>query len=548
MTDTLARNEQSVPAIEARPWWEDAVIYQIYPRSFQDSDGDGVGDLEGVRRRLPYLRWLGVDAIWLSPFYRSPMRDFGYDVADHTDVDPVFGSIDDVDALIAGAHELGLRVLLDYVPNHTSDQHHWFAASRSSRSSPHRDWYVWRDPAPGGGPPNNWISVFGGPAWTLDEATGQYYLHSFLPEQPDLNWRNPDVERAMLDVLRFWIDRGVDGFRIDAAEHVLKDPQLRDNPPSPDAATARREYDTQIHRHDRGQRDAHALYRRIRRLLDEAPGGPRLALAEILAHPKPDQLSYWASFYGTALDEVHLPLNLALTTLPWSADAFAMTINAVEEVIPEGGWPTVVLGSHDEPRVASRYGPEAARLLLCLLFTLRGTPVLYNGDELGLPNSPVEPGSALDPRGRVEPSRNRDLGRAPMAWDGGAHAGFTTADARPWLPPAIAAADLSVEAQQHDPTSTLQLTRRLIALRHRHPALRRGAYHALPVEGDACLAYERRDGDQALIVVANFDARARTVRLPMRSGTLVFGTEGTAAVHGKAVHLAGCEAAIVASG
>jgi glycosidase len=544
VTNRLVHPERVLPAAD-RPWWEDAVIYQVYPRSFQDSDGDGVGDLPGLRNQLGYLQWLGVDAIWLSPVYRSPMRDFGYDVADHTAVDPVFGRLEDLDALIADAHRQGLRVLLDFVPNHTSDQSPWFQESRASRTSPKRDWYIWRDPAPGGGPPNNWLGVFGGSAWTLDAHTGQYYLHSFLPSQPDLNWRCADVEAAMFGVLRFWIDRGVDGFRVDAAEHVLKDPELRDNPPAP--GPVRREYDTQVHVHDRGQVDAHALYRRMRTLLDRAPGGPRVALAEVLAHPKPEQLSYWASFYGEALDELHLPLNLALTTLPWSAAAFAATISAVEAVVPEGGWPTIVFGSHDEPRVASRYGAAQARLLLALLFTLRGTPVLYNGDELGLPNAPVAAGEALDPRGRVEPERNRDLGRTPMPWSRADNAAFAPAGAAPWLPLPDQAQDLSVEAQRGSSASTLMLARRLIALRHRHPVLRRGAYRALPIEADELLAYERiLDGD-TLVVVANFAAEPRSVRLPVHGGRVVFGTEEQARLEGNRLCLTGHEAAIIAA-
>jgi alpha-glucosidase len=539
-------SEILAPSADVRPtelpWWEDAVIYQIYPRSFRDSDGDGVGDLGGIRERLDYVRWLGADAIWLSPVYRSPMRDFGYDVADHTSVDPVFGRLEDLDGLIADAHGLGLRVLMDFVPNHTSDRHEWFLDARSSRGAARRDWYIWRDPAPAGGPPNNWVGVFGGSAWTLDDATGQYYLHSFLPEQPDLNWRNPEVERAMFDVLRFWIARGVDGFRVDAAEHVLKDPDLRDNPLVD--GPARREYDTQVHVHDRGQEDAHALYRRMRAFLDAAPGGPRPALAEILAHPKPDQLEYWASFYGADLDEVHMPLNLALTTLPWSAQAFASTIAAVEAVVPEGGWPTIVFGSHDEPRVASRYGPREARLLLCLLFTLRGTPVLYNGDELGLPNAPVPYGQALDPRGQVYPDRNRDLGRTPMAWSQSECAGFTSTGAPPWLPVPDEAQALSVEAQTGDPDSTLSLARRLIDLRHAHPALRRGSYRPLPVADADCLAYERRHGGEALVVVANFADGPRTV--PARHAHVVLSTQGGAELGAGALELGGHEAAILA--
>jgi glycosidase len=475
------------------------------------------------------------------------MRDYGYDVADHTAVDPVFGTLDDLDAVIEESHQLGIRVLLDFVPNHTSDRHPWFLAARASRDARRRDFYVWSDPAPGGGPPNNWIGVFGGPAWTLDEETGQYYMHSFLSSQPDLNWRNPAVEQAMFDVLRFWIDRGVDGFRIDAAEHVLKDPWLRDNPPAPRAPGERvkREYDLQLHVHDRGQADAHALYRRMRRLLDSAPGGPALGLAEVLAHPKPEQLAYWASFYGPALDEVHMPLNLALTTLPWDAAAFASTVAAVEAALPEGAWPTVVLGSHDEPRLASRYGEDGARLLLCLLFSLRGTPVLYCGDELGIRNSPVPHGAALDPRGKLDPDRNRDLGRTPMAWTREPHAGFTPGAAGPWLPLPAGAAEQSVEVQRHRPDSTLSMTRRLIALRHQHPALRRGSYRQLPIQGEHCFAFERRNGAQGLQVVANFGDEV-TVRVPTHRAHLVFGTETTAVLRDNELKLGRREAAILA--
>ncbi|GAA0990005.1 hypothetical protein GCM10009555_075070 [Acrocarpospora macrocephala] len=374
-------------------WWEDAVIYHIYPRSFQDFDGDGIGDLGGLRQRLDYLSWLGVDAIWLSPFYASPAVDFGYDVADHCSVDLIMGTLDDFDALVEEAHRRGIRVLVDFVASNTSIRHPWFAESRGSRESGKRDWYIWADPGPGGGPPNNWIAVFGGSAWTWDETSGQYYLHSFLPEIPDLNWRNPQVEEAMLNVLRFWMDRGVDGFRIDAAEHVLKDARLRDNPAAAPVTGGHPknlgEYDRLRHLHDRGHPDIHPLYRRIRRLLDEhRPAGPRLSIAEIVPEPGAG-LGHWAGFYGQALDEIHMPMNLTLPALPWDATAFRDAIAAVEAAIPAGGRTTVVLGSHDEPRVAGRYGQDQARCLLVLLLTLAGTPVLYYGDELGLPDSPV---------------------------------------------------------------------------------------------------------------------------------------------------------------
>ncbi len=311
------------PRGHAESWWREGVIYQVYPRSFQDSDGDGVGDLAGIQKRLGYLARLGVDAIWLNPFYPSPMLDFGYDVCDHADVDPLFGTLADFDALLADAHAHGLRVLIDFVPNHTSSEHPWFRDARSSRTSSKRDWYFWRDPRPDGSPPNNWASPFGGSQWTLDERSGQYYLHTFHPEQPDLNWRNPDVERAMLDVLRFWLERGVDGFRIDVANFVLKDPQLRDNPPNPTAGTSSYKYlghyDTQLHLHDKGHPDCHPLYRRIRRLLDSysRDGSDRIALGEIHLYEWPEWTRHWAAYYGEQLDELHLPLNFTLVGLRW---------------------------------------------------------------------------------------------------------------------------------------------------------------------------------------------------------------------------------------
>ncbi|BCB76634.1 alpha-amylase family glycosyl hydrolase [Phytohabitans flavus] len=531
------------------PWWEGAVIYHIYPRSFRDSDGDGVGDLAGLRAELPYLRWLGIDAIWLSPFYASPAVDFGYDVADHSAVDPAMGSLADFDAIVAEAHRAGIRVLVDFVGSNTSVRHPWFVESRSSRESPRRDWYIWADPGPGGGPPNNWISVFGGPAWTWDPQTAQYYLHSFLPEIPDLNWRNPAVETAMLDVLRFWMDRGVDGFRIDAAEHLLKDPLLRDNPPAAPVNDGHPknlgEYDRLRHLYDRGHADIHPLYQRIRRLLDEhRPGAPHLAIAEIVPEPGVG-LDHWASFYGAALDEIHMPMNLTLPALPWDAASFGQALAQVEAAIPPGGGPTVALGSHDEPRVASRYGSAQARCLLAVLLTLRGTAVLYYGDELGLPDSPVRPGEERDPWGRRNPAFNRDLGRTPMPWSAaGQAAGFTTA-AEPWLPLPEGAHRLSVAAQRADPGSTLLLTRALLALRRRSPALRQGTYRPLELGADL-LCYERRWGSDTVVVVANFAAGPREIRAPGRGPwTLAARTGAATQLRGDALSLGGYEAAVL---
>ena len=350
------------------PWWMTGVIYQIYPRSFQDTTNNGVGDLPGITSRLDYLSGtLGIDAIWISPFYRSPMADFGYDVSDYTDVDPLFGTLADFDELLAQAHARGIRVIIDWVPNHTSDQHPWFQAARSSRQDPRRDWYVWRDPRPDGSLPNNWLSVFGGPAWEWDEASGQYYLHSFVPQQPDLNWRNPEVRKAMFQTIRFWLERGVDGFRVDVAHVVMKDPEFRDNPPASGADRRFRyghTYELQDHLHDKGHPDGHGVYRQMRTILDEYDDD-RFAVGEIHF----DDLTRWAAYYGDGTDQLHMPFNFTLLTTPWEAAAVQQAVEAIEAVVPDGCWPNYVLGNHDTARPVRRLGHAGARLGAMLLLT-----------------------------------------------------------------------------------------------------------------------------------------------------------------------------------
>ncbi|MFI5524095.1 alpha-amylase family glycosyl hydrolase [Streptomyces platensis] len=455
-----------------RSWWQDAVIYHVYPRSFLDTDGDGVGDLRGISHRIPYLGWLGVDALWLSPFFSSPMEDFGYDIRDHTAVDSLFGDMADFDALLETAHGNGLRVLIDYVPNHTAAAHPWFRESRSGPGSPRRDWYIWRDPAPGGGPPNNWITLFGESAWTWDAAGGQYYLHSFLSSMPDLNWRNPAVKEAMFDVARFWLDRGVDGFRVDCAPLPAKDPALRDNPPAAPGVMAHHRpmggYDSQQHLYDQGHSDIHPLYRDFRTLLRSYGDGPdeRIALGEIHEYDWP----VWSSYFGKNLDEMHLPLNFGLLRTPWQARATQDLVRDVLRALPDEAVPTWVMGSHDDPRVASRVGPAQAPNAMMLLLTLPGTALLYNGDELGLPNADITPHDIRDPWGLRTPSLSRDPARSPMPWSDGPTAGFTAPEVTPWLPLTIPPGGPAA-AQEHDPSSLLTLTRTLLALRRHHPAL-----------------------------------------------------------------------------
>ena len=491
-------------------WWQNGVVYEIYPRSFADANGDGTGDLAGITARLDYLAWLGVDAVWIAPFYPSPMADFGYDVANYTDVDPLFGSLADFDALLAAAHDFGIRVLVDYVPNHTSDQHPWFGESRSSRDDPKRDLYVWRDPAPGGGPPNNWLSMFAGSSWEWDAATGQFYLHTFLREQPDLNWRNPQTRAAMFDVARWWLDRGVDGFRIDVAPMVMKDPELRDNPPNPSSDELARlgAWGTQLHLHDHAHPDMHELYRSFRALLESYPGD-RVSIGE-LHHPDFDT---WAGYYGERQDEIHVPFNFHLTYSPWTADAVRAAVEGVQGVLPPGAWASWVLGNHDQPRFASpcRAGPAQAKVGMLLLLTLRGTPTIYYGEEIGMRDVAVATADARDPVERREPGRGRDPERSPMQWDAAPNAGFTASSATPWLPIAPDADHVNVAGQAEDPDSILTLTRRLIALRREHPVLRLGDFERFGPTPDGTFAFRRRSADGQLTISLNLTDEPRAV-------------------------------------
>jgi alpha-glucosidase len=483
------------------------VIYQIYPRSFMDSDGDGVGDLPGVLRRLDHLTWLGMDALWLSPVYPSPMADFGYDVSDYTGVDPLFGTLGDLDRLVAAAHERGLRVLLDWVPNHTSDQHPWFQASRSSRDDPKRDWYVWRDPRPGGGPPSNWIDYTGRSSWRWDERTGQYYYRAFTDAQPDLNWRNPEVQAAMFDTLRFWLRRGVDGFRIDVLSLLVEDDQLRDNPPNPGYRPGEDfPFMRELSVWNVDRPETRELAGRIRAVVDEF-GDDRVLLAELVL-----PLEQTVAYYGADGDGIQVPFNFELLTAAWDARGIAGYVDRYLAAVPEGGWPNWVLGNHDTPRVASRVGPAQARVAAMLLLTLPGTPVLYQGDELGLEDVPVPPDQVRDPITHLIPGRGRDPERSPMPWDAGPGAGFS--GGRPWLPLGEANRARHVAGQRDDPGSMLSLHRRLLRLRHRSPALRGGAYQPVEAGGDV-LAYRRTGpGGERWLVALNLGPRPARLAVP----------------------------------
>jgi alpha-glucosidase len=466
-----------------------------------DASGDGVGDLPGITPRLEYLRWLGVDAVWISPFYPSPMADFGYDISDHMDVHPLFGTLEDFDNLVAEAHGLGLKVILDYVPNHTSDEHPWFVESRSSRDNPKRDWYIWADPGPDGGPPNNWRSVFGGGAWEWDEATEQYYYHAYLREQPDLNWRNREVREAMHDVLRFWLQRGVDGFRVDALRQLVKDERLRDNPPNPDP-NPRSPYDALLPVYSTDRPETHEAIREMRGVLEEY--GDRLLIGELYV-----PIERLVTYYGEGNAGVHLPFNFHLISTPWNAREISTLIETYEAALPEGAWPTWVLGNHDRPRIASRVGDAQARVAAMLLFTLRGTPTLYYGDELGMRDVEIPPELVQDPFEKNLPGRGlgRDPARTPMQWDATPNAGFTTGS--PWLPLAGDHRTANVAVQREDPASMLNLHRRLLALRRSEPALALGSYEPVATT-DYLLAYARKKNGHGFLVVLNLGSESRT--------------------------------------
>jgi alpha-glucosidase len=558
----------------ATQWWQTGVIYQIYPRSFQDSTGNGVGDLPGITARLDYLAGLGVDALWISPFYPSPMADFGYDVSNYTNVDPLFGTLADFDELLAAAHRKNLRIILDFVPNHTSDQHPWFLESRSSRTNPEkpnpkRDWYLWHDPVPypnlplGGDTrpiseqyPNNWMSHFGGPAWTWDEPTQQFYLHSFLPQQPDLNWRNPEVRQAIYAALRFWLERGpegkgVDGFRMDVLWLLIKDAAFRNNPPNPEYHGGLHDFASTLPVYTSDQPETHEIVREMRALLDSY--GPTLTTpsTNLSSRPDPERakrvageverpavppahsqgsrlipldpnptsshrvligeiylpLAELVQYYGrpeaqgaTAtpapqtpeLNGANLPFNFHLILTPWNAAAIAAIIRTYESLLPAGAWPNYVLGNHDQSRLATRIGPQQARAAAMLLLTLRGTPTLYNGDELGMTDVPITPSEVRDPAEKNEPGkgRGRDPERSPMLWTTSPNAGFTTPDATPWLPLLADWPTRNAATQRKDQRSILTLYRHLLALRRQHDTLHAGAIADVSSEGNL-LRYRR---------------------------------------------------------
>jgi alpha-glucosidase len=489
-------------------WWQSGVIYQIYPRSFKDSNGDGIGDLQGIMTQLDYLSWLGVDALWLSPMYPSPMADFGYDIADYCSVDPIFGDLVTFERLLEQAHRRDLKVILDFVPNHTSDEHSWFVEARSGRTNSKRQWYIWRDPAPDGGPPNNWESYFGGSAWTFDQQTGQYYLRQYDAKQPELNWRHPELRAAMYDVMRFWLDRGVDGLRVDVLWMLIKDDQFRDNPINPDWKEGDLPWAHQIRLFSEDRPEIHEIVREMRTVMDSY--AERVLIGEIYL-PLPQLMRY----YGDTLNGAQLPFNFQLILLTtWNAQMIRQLVDTYEAILPMGAWPNWVLGNHDKPRIASRLGRAAAQVAAMLLLTLRGTPTLYYGDEIGMQDVPIPPHLTHDPQGKRQQGYGRDPVRTPMQWDGGPNAGFCPVNVEPWLPLATDYRQINVAVERKDARSQLSLTRALLTLRRTKPALTSGSYLALEDSSEHCFVYLRAHGQQRLLVALNFSAEAHVVRLP----------------------------------
>jgi alpha-glucosidase len=494
----------TTPATENFRWWERGIIYQIYPRSFKDSNNDGIGDLEGIHSKLDYLEGLGVDAVWISPIYPSPMADFGYDISNYTGIDPVFGTLAQFDALVADLHRRSMKLLLDYVPNHTSDRHPWFIEARASRFSAKRDWYIWRDPAPGGGAPNNWRSNFGGSAWEWDDASGQYYYHAFLKEQPDLNWRNPDVRAAMFDVLRFWLDRGVDGFRVDVMHHIVKDDEFRDNPFNPQYRPGMSPYRELLPTYSSDRPEVHETVEQMRAIVEEYDD--RMLVGEIYL-----PVERLVAYYGASGRGAHLPFNFQLISLPWKANEICAAMVRYYALLPANAWPNWVLGNHDKSRIATRVGRHQARVAAMLLLTLRGTPTLYYGDEIGMQDVPISGADVHDPFEKNVPGLGlgRDPERTPMQWDASGNAGFS--NSTPWLPIADDYRDINVAVETGKKESLLTLYRRLIALRRAEPALAIGEIALLPTNGDL-IAYIRKAGERRLLIVLNLGAKSETFK------------------------------------
>jgi alpha-glucosidase len=491
---------------EGHQWWQHAVFYELYPRSFADSNNDGLGDLNGITSKLDYLKQLGVDAIWITPCFPSPQVDFGYDISDYENIDPQYGTLQDFDRLAAEAKKRDIRIIMDFVINHSSDKHPWFVDSKSSRTSRHRDWYIWRDGKGNSQPPNNWISNFGHSAWKFDPTTGQYYYHYFYAEQPDLNWRNPAVKDAMFDVTRWWYRRGVSGFRLDAVDTLFEDPQLRDNPVLP----GRNVYGDPVteHKYNTKLPELHGTLRDLRKVADEHG-------AVLIGETYTKDINELKQYYGTKHDELQLPMDFLFCRVNrLSAPEFRKQIAWVES---SGGWPTYVISNHDMTRSYVRYGDgknndAIAKLMAGLYLTLRGTPIMYYGEELGMSNNnPTRRENVRDPIGKIgwPKEKGRDGERTPMQWNTSANAGFS--QAKPWLPVPASYKTHNVETELKDPDSILSFYKKLLELRHTHRALLDGSYIPLNEEDPNVISYLRQYKDQTVLVAINMSAAQHQV-------------------------------------
>lgn len=521
-------------------WWQTGVIYQVYPRSFQDSNGDGIGDLKGIVRRLDYLKWLGITAVWVSPVYPSPMADFGYDISDYENIHPMFGTLADFDELLKEVHNRDMKLILDLVPNHTSSQHPWFIESRSSRDNPKRNWYIWKDAKENGDPPNNWLSVFGGGAWEWDENTRQFYYHAFLKEQPDLNWRNPEVQQAMFDVMRFWLNRGVDGFRVDVMWHLIKDEQLRDNPVNPDYQKHMSTYEQLLPVYSTDQPEVHGIVQQMRKVLDEYD--ERMMIGEIYL-----PIHKLVTYYGINNSGAHLPFNFVLISIPWDARLIAAAIDEYEGALPEYGWPNWVLGNHDQSRISGRVGVQQARVAAMLLLTLRGTPTIYYGDEIGMRDVPIPFNEVKDPQGLNMPDKNlsRDPSRTPMQWSNEENAGFT--QGKPWLRLDKTYTRQNVQLEKESNFSMLTFYRRLVMFRQQEPSLMYGSF--FPSAADHQMIAFRREakGSRAFLIVLNLTHRPGYFRQDRLKGKIVLSTypESEGIVVRENIDLSGDEGVVV---
>lgn len=520
-------------------WWQEGIVYEIYPRSFQDSNKDGIGDIPGIMARLDYLKWLGVTALWIAPFYPSPMKDFGYDISDYCNIDPMFGTLADFEELIRQCHKRDLKIILDLVANHTSDEHPWFQEALANPNSIYRDYYVWQDPDPDNGPPNNWQSIFGGSAWSKDETSGQYYLHQFLSGQPDLNYRNPRVLQEILSIMRFWYQKGVDGFRLDAIQPLVEDERFLDEPINPDYIPGQPDHARHLHVYTLDQPETHHVLEEMRKLSDSFED--RVLIGEVyVEYPK------LMRYYGTnTAPQCHLPFNFRLITdakSSWTAETIAQIVAEYEQHLPVDGWPNWVIGNHDQSRVATRVGVAGAKLGMVLLMTLRGTPTLYYGDELGLPDGIVPPEKIQDPAGIQQkdvPGAGRDPERTPMQWDSSRYAGFSKVE--PWLPVQDDYEDRNVAVHQKDQDSFLSFSHNLIQLRQLSHALKVGAYQ----QGEApkgVLAYLRIYQDEVFEVILNFNRHKVKVDL---QGDILLSTHQKYKPDDKPTHLQAYEAVIL---